>query len=112
MMDYKDYMIVENWKDVSTEDLKISKKSAKKLSVMNTEWVMFYAFLMIFIAAPATVLITRGFGRDFHFFVGMFIAYSLVWKFYLKKKMINKGVKQLADEAVKEIDIVMKYRTQ
>ena len=110
MMDYKEHMIVENWKDVSTEDLKISMKSAKRLSIMNTEWIMFYVFLMIFIAAPATVLITRGFGRDFNFCVGMFIVYALVWNFYLKKKMINKGIKTLADEAVKEIGIAMKYR--
>ena len=110
MMNYNEHMVVEKWKDTSIDEIKDFKKNAKKISIMNTEWIMFYAFLMIFVAAPATVLITRGFGRDFEFFVGMFIVYFGVWKFYIKDRVINKDLGKLAKYAVEEMDIVMKYR--
>ena len=110
MMDYKEYMVIEKWKDTPIDEIKDFKKNAKKIAIMNTEWVMFYIFLFIFIAAPATVLISRGYGRDFGFFVGMFIAYYGVWKFYIRNKVINKDLGKLAKDAVEEMDIVLKNR--
>jgi len=103
-------MIVEKWKDTPTTKIQEIKKSAKRLVMLNTEWMMFYLFLIIFMSPTIVVTLTRSYNRDFTFFVVNFVAYFFVWIFYLKNKIIDKNQKEDAQDRVSEMDIVLNNR--
>lgn len=111
-MDYKEHMTVECWKNYSTSEIIKFQKDAKKTLFLNTEWVMFYAFLILIIAGPTTILITRNSPSDFYFFMIHFIGYFVVWMFYIKKRVVNEDLFNLAKVSLEDFDTVLKYRKQ
>lgn len=109
-MDYKDYTIVEKWKDVPTDKIVNTRKGVKKVITLNTEWISFYLFLFIFMLPSLLTMFTHSFGESFTFFTVNFIAYFFVWQFYIKKKVVDVDQKKAAEDMISEIDTVLKHR--
>jgi len=110
MMDFKEHMIVNEWKDTPTENILELRKSAVKLKILNTQWVIFYLCLFVFTLPSVILILTRGYERDFMLFMFNFISYFFIWIFYIKKKVICEGTYKRAVEILNQTDVVLKYR--
>lgn len=101
-MTYKENMIIEKWKHISIEEVITIKKASKNVVLLNTEWIMFYSFLFIFML-PAIVIL------NYNIFVVDLVLYIFVWLFWIKKD-INKELCNQAKERIKEMEIILKNR--
>ena len=108
-MNYSDYMIVEKWKNETTEEIVKIKNAAKKLVLLNTEWFAFLVFILVF-TLPTFVVMISNFTLGLKFFTIDVIIYALVWFFYLKPRYINQDMLLAAKERCEEMETVLKYR--
>ena len=108
-MNYAEHIIVENWKDVPTEEIIEIKKAAKKLAILNTEWIMFYFFMFVF-TVPTFALMLGNLMFGLKCFSLNLVIYAPIWFFYLRSKFINKNKLVAAKERFEEMETVLKYR--
>jgi hypothetical protein len=109
-MDYKEHMIIEKWKDVSTEEVLKTKKDAKMLLLMTNEnYMLILSFL--FCMSPVIVLFLVGaFILAKILLLPFFILHFCVWFFYVRKNFINKYTREAASIINSEADVVLKNR--
>ena len=110
MMDFKEHIIVNEWKDTPTENILELRKSAVKLKILNTQWIIFYSFLLIFTFPSIVLILTRGYDRDLMIFTINFILYFFIWIFHLKKKVICEETHKRAIDILNQTAVVLKYR--
>lgn len=108
-MNYSDYIIVEKWKNETTEEIVKIRDASKKLALLNTEWFGFLFFVLLF-NLPALVITISNFTFGIKFLTMDLLIYIPVWFLYLKPKYINQNVLMCAKERTEEMDIVLKYR--
>jgi len=108
-MNYSDYMIVEKWKNETTEEIVKIKNAAKKLALLNTEWFGFLFFVLL-CNLPIFVIMISNFTFGVKFLTLDLLVYIPVWFFYLKPKYINQDMLLAAKERYEEMEIVLKYR--
>lgn len=111
-MDYKEHMIVEKWKDVSTEEVIKTKKDAKTLLLMTNEtYMLILSFL--FCMLPVIVLFLVGaFILVKILLFPFFIIHFCIWFFYLRKNFIDEYIREAASIINNELKIVLKNRTK
>lgn len=109
MMNYSEYMVVEKWKNETTEEIVKIKNAAKKSILLNTKWFAFLFFMIIF-TSPTFGLMIGYFTLGFNCFVIAFVIYGPIWFFYLKPKYIREDILAEAKDRIEEMDIVLKYR--
>ena len=108
-MDYKEYMILEQWKEVPIEKIIEIKNAAKRLILLNSEKYAFFVFLLVFLAYPIGVS-TVNFMHGIRYITINGVIYLFIWFFYLKKKHVNRDLQNAAIKRLYEMEIVLKYR--
>lgn len=108
-MNYLDYMIVEKWKNETTEEIVKIRDASKKLVLLNTEWFGFLFFVTLF-NLPALVIMISNFTFGVKILTLDLLIYIPVWFLYLKPKYINQDMLLAAKERCEEMEIVLKYR--
>jgi|688.fasta_scaffold581939_2 hypothetical protein len=110
-MDYKEHMIIEKWKDVSTEEIVETKKECKRILFYSNENYMFILFFLIFMS-PSIVCFLFGaptFAKLILF--PSFVGHFFFWFFYLKKAFnYTEEIRESALITKEKCDIVLKSR--
>ena len=111
-MDYKEHMIIEKWKDVSTEEVIKTKKDAKTLLLLTNETYMLILSFLFFMSPVIVCFLTGGFILAKILLLPFFIFHIVIWFFYLRKGVINKYTREAASIINDEVDIVLKNRSK
>lgn len=110
-MNYSDYMIVEKWKDTSTDDIKTVMEFTKSMAKTKTKNFNFYVGLIFFMIFPTILIVFSNFTVDSMFlFTIIFASYYIVWKFFLEKKYYDKEFEKELNVQIEEFETVLKYR--
>lgn len=111
MMDFKEHMVVEKWKDTSTEDIITLMELTKEFLSAQKESVLFYVGLVFFLIAPFTVAVIGGFTNDAMIgFIIAFVSYIFVWKGFVRKKFYNEEAVKEFKLQIEEFETVLKHR--
>ena len=111
MMDFKEHMVVEKWKDTSTEDIITLMELTKGFLSTQKESVLFYVGLVSFLIAPFTMAVIGGFTTDAMIgFIIAFVSYIFVWKGFVRKKFYNEEAAKEFKLQIEELETVLKHR--
>ncbi len=109
-MDYKEYTILKNWEDLSTEDVIKCKKKYKKVLFYTNENYMFTLFFLL-VMSPVIVCFLVGAIRFALFLsVPFLIFHFFYWFLLLRGLFIKPEIREAAIELNMECDIVLKNR--
>ena len=110
-MDYRESMVVEKWKDVSTEDVKIIMGFTKSMLKIKSKSFNFYIGLMFFMLIPTVIVFLNKFSINSVFlFTIIFCSYYLIWKIFFEKKFYNTQNEEQIKIQLEEFETVIKYR--
>ena len=111
MMNFKEHMAVEKWKDASTEDIITLRDITKGILSAQKESVLFYVGLAFFLIAPFAMATISGFSTDAMIgFIIAFVSYIFVWKGFIGKKFYDEEAVKEYKAQLEEFETVLKYR--
>lgn len=111
MMNFKEHMAVEKWKDVSTEHITILMDFTKAILSKQKESVLFYVGLIFFLIAPFAMATINDFSTDAMIsFMIAFVSYIFIWKGFIRKKFYDEEAIKEYKAQLEEFEIVLKYR--
>lgn len=103
-------MIIEKWKDVSTEEVIKAKKDIKTLLLLTNETYMLILSFLFCMLPVIVCFLSGGYTLAKILLFPFFIFHIVMWFFYLKKHLIKKNTREAAFIINNEVNIVLKNR--